>query len=110
MNAFVPEVVVLLNGVAATGESQWISFGDYRGKSIDLYVSTATVQVRLSNNQNKPAASDNGNKFGSDLNSSGITQITTDAMWIKLMVTSLGSGTVTAYLFGQRVIVRYPVP
>ena len=92
----------LLDAIVATGNGEWI---DVRGlKSYNIHTSgitTATIQVRGSNDEARPSDATHDIQLGSDITADGMTQFTAPVRWIKARVTVWTSGTITVIIEGQ---------
>lgn len=95
----------LLNAATGTGSSEWFNVADLDNKYIHIEMTASTgnvAQVMVSNETSQPDSSDDGPKDGSDVSAPTIVTISYPCRWVKVKVTTLGSGTVTAYVFGRK--------
>ena len=86
----------LLDDVESTSNGEWVNIQGYPRTSIHVVIATtATVQVRASN-EAAPANSDDGGLV-EQVTASGFVQLPTPARWIKAKISAHTSGTVNAY-------------
>jgi hypothetical protein len=84
--------------VATTATGDWVNVEGYKKLSVCAIIeTTATVQVRASNEIN-PAASDDGALVGSALTATGLVQLEVPVRWIKAKISSHGAGGVSVFL------------
>lgn len=89
----------MLNGVTATGNGEWV---EVNGKfSVQVSgITTATVQIRGSNQVTKPSDTVHEEALGADITADGITYNSIPVKWAKVRVSAYTAGSISAYLFG----------
>ena len=96
------ESLHVLNAVVATGDGTWVEFERTKRSTIHIKgITTATVQVRGSNEPTKPADSDHGVSVGSDITADSLVKIDQPMKWIKVRVSAWTSGTINGYLLKE---------
>lgn len=89
------ERVILLEDIGAPDNGVWV---DCRGFSTGLVtvtgITTATVQIRGSNETAKPAAATHAAQIGADITADSGVQLTALPAWIKARVSAFTSGTI----------------
>lgn len=89
---------LLLDEVAAPTSGEWCLTEGFDKFSIHIIISnTATVQVYVCNKPS-PANADDYVKVGNDISASALVEIKVPVRYIKVKVTSVSSGNVSAYL------------
>jgi hypothetical protein len=89
----------LLTNVAAINDGEWIDVSGLNQLSLDIRgITSATVQLRGSNEPTKPLDSTHGNQLGSDTTVDGFVIVSASVRWMKLRVSTYVSGTINAYL------------
>jgi hypothetical protein len=93
-------------GATATGNSGWLD-GSALAAPMSVVVSGIVsgdkVDVRVSNQSERPQPTDTGVQLGSDVTVDGVVAITTPFRWILLRRTvTSGGGKVSAYLAAYR--------
>ncbi len=91
---------VMLAGVGATSNGEWI---DVRGKKFTVHIegiSTAVVQVRGSNSPAKPADNEHDVQIGADIAVDQMVFIDAPLCWVKVRISAWTSGTIYAWLAG----------
>lgn len=87
----------LLDDVGATSNGEWINVQGIHPYSIHVSgITTATVQIRISNKLTKPADTDHEIQAGSNITANGITEYTAPVRWIKARVSAWTAGTIRA--------------
>lgn len=92
----------VLSGVTAVNDGVWVewvtSSSDAEGSVVVTGITTATVQVRVSNSITLPANSYHGIQLGPDITQDDGMLITGRFRWVKVMVSAYTSGTIDANL------------
>ena len=92
--------VLLLKGVTAAGDGEWVETAGYDKFSIHLVKASAATlsgaQVYVSN-EPTPAAN-GGYAYGSAYTASAFIEIKIPARWMRVAIGSLSGGAVSAYL------------
>jgi hypothetical protein len=98
--------VQLITNAVAAGNGEWVEARGFTAGSVHVSgITTATVQVSISNSPTKPLATDNGVNAGTSISSNGMVNLNgvLPARWVKARVTSYTSGTINADLELQQV-------
>jgi hypothetical protein len=89
----------LLTNVAAINDGEWIDVSGLNQLSLDIRgITSATVQLRGSNELTRPADNTHGNQLGADTTTDGFVIVSATVRWMKLRVSTYVSGTINAYL------------
>jgi hypothetical protein len=89
----------LLTNVTAIADGEWIDVSGLNQLSLDIRgITSATVQLRGSNEPTKPLDSTHGNQLGSDTTVDGFVIVSASVRWLKLRVSTFVSGNINAYL------------
>ncbi|HXH81708.1 MAG TPA: hypothetical protein VNN07_02135 [Candidatus Tectomicrobia bacterium] len=92
----------LLSSATGLNDGQWIPYV-YHPASVDVSgITTATVQIRGSNDEVKPDDATHGRQLGTDVTADAIVLIPAPVKWIKARVTAYTAGSITARLCGAR--------
>jgi hypothetical protein len=92
----------LLTNVVAINDGEWIDVSGLNQMSIDIRgITSATVQLRGSNELIKPADATHGNQLGSDTTVDGFIIVSASVRFLKLRVSTFVSGNINAYLEGR---------
>jgi len=92
----------LLSGATSTGNGTWMDANGLNHMLITVRgITTATVEIDLSNDLAEPLATDNGLTLGAPLTADGFVQADVTARWIKCRVTAYTSGTINCVLQGS---------
>jgi hypothetical protein len=92
----------MLDNVTCVAPGDWIDVHAFRDKSIHVMgVTTATLQIRISNSPIEPAMTDDGIQLGANITANGVHATTTPCRWMKVMVSAYTSGTIKVFFFGQ---------
>lgn len=91
----------LLEAAVATGNGEWVEVWGISPISVHVKgITTATVQISISNEPTKPANSDHGIAEGAGITADTMVVVTKPARWMKVRVTAWTSGTISAYFCG----------
>ncbi len=92
----------LLDAIVATGNGEWIDVSGLKSYNIHTSgITTATLQIRGSNDVTKPSDATHDIQLGSNITADGMKQFTTPLKWLKLRVTVWTSGTITTVIEGH---------
>jgi hypothetical protein len=92
----------LLTNVVAINDGEWIDVSGLNQLSLDIRgITSATVQLRGSNELIRPADNTHGNQLGADTTADGFVIVSATVRWMKLRVSTYVSGTINAYLEGR---------
>jgi hypothetical protein len=98
--------VRLLSAATGTGNGEWVEARGFTAGSVHVSgITTATVQVSISNSPTQPLPTDNGVNAGSALTANGMVNLNSflPVRWIKARVTAYTSGSINADLELQQV-------
>lgn len=91
----------LLTNATATGNGVWMDAnGLNRFLIIVRGITTATVEISISNDLTEPLATDHGVILGAPITADGFLQADVTARWVKARVSAYTSGTINAVLQG----------
>jgi hypothetical protein len=90
---------VLMNAVTGTTDGEWVEIAGYQGTVHITGITTATVEVDVSNEPSKPEDTSHGITLSSVTADAGIV-VNAPWRWIKVRCTSHTSGTISAYWEG----------
>ncbi len=92
----------LLDAIVATGNGEWIDVSGLEKYNIHTSgITTATLQIRGSNDETKPSDATHDIQLGSDITADGMKQFTTPLRWLKVRVTVWSAGTITTVIEGH---------
>jgi hypothetical protein len=91
----------LLNGATSTGMGEWIDASGFHELTIDISgITTATVDIRCSNDLTRPSNATDGRQI-EDVTSDSSVVIIFPIRWLKVRVSAYTSGTIYAQLYGN---------
>jgi hypothetical protein len=90
---------VLLNAATSTTNGEWVEIAGYQGTVHITGITTATVEVDVSNEPSKPLNTTHGITLSSVTANAGVV-VNSAWRWIKVRCTSYTSGTISAYWEG----------
>jgi hypothetical protein len=89
--------VRLLHDQAAVTDGVWIEVKGFKRLSIDISgITTATLEVRGSNDPLKPLNTNHGRQLGANVTADAIVNVDVPVRWIKVRVSAHTSGTINA--------------
>lgn len=92
---------LLTNAESAT-DGEWFAVLGWHPLTIQLDgITTATVQVRGSNQKAAPANSSDEFQLGADVSTNSLLALDAPVKWIKIKVTSWTAGTLNAYMMAS---------
>ena len=95
----------LLTNIAATSNGQWVAIEGLNPFTIHVTgITTATAELRVSNNSTKPLDTAHEVAYptaGASLTADGMWAIIDPVRWVKVRISAYTSGTINAYLFGK---------
>jgi hypothetical protein len=92
----------LLTNVAAITDGEWIDVSGLNQMSFDIRgITSATVQLRGSNELTRPADNTHGNQLGSDSTVDGFVIVSASVRWLKVRVSTYVSGSVNCFFEGR---------
>ena len=91
----------LVNAVAATQDGEWVDIYGVHPLSLDISgITTATLQVRISNDLVKPADTSHERQAGTDITADSTVTIDAPYRWLKIRISAWASGTITVRMVG----------
>jgi len=90
---------VLMNAVTGTTNGEWVEIAGYQGTVHITGITSATVEVDVSNEPSKPLNTTHGVTLSSVTANAGVV-VNTPWRWIKVRCTLYVSGTISAYWEG----------
>jgi hypothetical protein len=92
----------LLDAIVATDNGEWLDVRGLEAWSIQIDgITTATLQIRGSNNPTIPSDSAHGEQLGSDVTVDAIYYTDSPLNWVKVRCSAWTTGTISAYLRGN---------
>ncbi len=92
----------LLDAIVATGNGEWIDISGLKAYNIHTSgITTATLQIRGSNDVSKPSDATHDIQLGSSITADGMKEFATPLKWIKVRVTVWAAGTITTVIEGH---------
>ena len=93
----------LLTDIAANNDGDWADVDGFFPLTVDLTGATnATVQVRVSNADTRPANTVHERQAGLDITADGMVTVDYPVRWLKTRVLNYVAGTINARLVGSR--------
>src|SRR5262245_57813214 len=93
----------LLTNQAATTNGEWIDVSGFNQFSLDIRgITTATVEIDLSNEAIRPADTTHGTALNATpINADQLVMVNVVARWLKVRVPTYTSGTINCYFEGR---------
>lgn len=89
----------LLNAVGAVDDGVWIDTGNFNEASIHVEgITTATVQIRGSDESTKPANTDHAVQIGTDITADGRVEVAVLPRFIKARISVFTAGTISVFM------------
>ncbi len=93
---------VLTDAAVAVEDGVWVDVGNYEDLSLDIVIdTTATVEIRGSNNSTQPLNTVHERLLGSAVTSSELNTPVPQPRWIKARVTAWTAGDVNVWLVAR---------
>lgn len=92
----------LLTDVVATTNGEWIGLDGFYPCTIHISgITTATVQVRVSNSPTRPADAVHEAQAGFDIVADQLVTIDYPVRWVKCRISAWTAGTINGWLYGR---------
>ena len=92
----------LLTDVVAVSDGVWEGVDGFYPFTVHIAgITTATVQVRVSNLTTRPANTAHEAQAGLDVTADGVVVVDYPIRWVKCRVQAWTAGTINAYLYGK---------
>ena len=94
----------LLNAAIAITDGVWFNLGGTNPVTVSVTgITSATLEIRVSNQETQPLNSEHGLQAGNVIKKDGVFVIDYPIEWIKVRIESYTSGTIDAELIGREV-------
>ena len=93
----------LLTNVVAISDGEWVGVDGFYPFTVHIAgITTATVQVRVSNLPTRPADAVHEAQAGFDVIADQVVVVDYPIRWVKCRVSAWTAGTINAYLYGAQ--------